>query len=150
MKVRQQAYFVLASNDLLPHEITAEVGIEPDEMRERGSRSTQPLRPVDNTWKLMGADIEQELDVQIGVLIDRLEPVGDRIQSLVSDHDVSATLQIVRYLGDEAGIEESLETPLKRLRRLPGQHQLLGWHLDQRALNFLVAIRAELDVDEYG
>lgn len=33
---------------------------------------------------------------------------------------------------------------------LPGQHQLLSWHVDIRIMEFLRNTRAELDVDEYG
>jgi hypothetical protein len=35
------------------------------------------------------------------------------------------------------------------LQSLPGQHHLLGWQLDAQVLAFLVAVGAELDVDEY-
>jgi hypothetical protein len=31
-----------------------------------------------------------------------------------------------------------------------GQHQLLGWVLDREVLEFLPAVDAVLDVDEYG
>jgi hypothetical protein len=36
------------------------------------------------------------------------------------------------------------------MKKLPGQHQLLGWHLGTEDLAFLASISAVLDVDEYG
>ncbi|MFG3700121.1 hypothetical protein ACGF5C_19695 [Micromonospora sp. NPDC047620] len=48
------------------------------------------------------------------------------------------------------GEEEDLSSPVEGWQKLPGQHQLLGWHLDGRALEFLRLTGAELDVDEYA
>jgi hypothetical protein len=56
----------------------------------------------------------------------------------------------VRYFNDDDGEEESPQPEGTDLIRLPGQHQLLGWHLDRRVLKFLHHTGAELDVDEYG
>jgi hypothetical protein len=39
------------------------------------------------------------------------------------------------------------DTPLQKL---PGQHQLLGWHLDRDAVRLLARVGAEIDADEYG
>jgi len=62
-----------------------------------------------------------------------------------------ASIGVVRHFeeGEEEVIREG-EVDGLRLESLPGQHQLLGWHLDAEVLAFLVAIGAELDVDEYG
>ena len=50
--------------------------------------------------------------------------------------------------------EESFEAVVtedgKLLERLPGQHQLLGWHLTHEQLGFLASIRCSIDADEYG
>jgi hypothetical protein len=62
---------------------------------------------------------------------------------------VVAVLQIVRYLDDDNGDEEQL-TGVGDLEKLSGQHQLLGWHLGRRVVQFLDEVDAELDVDEYG
>ena len=62
-------------------------------------------------------------------------------------------LQVVRYLDDDQGEDEKLTEVTKdgrQLVKLSGQHQLLGWHLDRRALDFLQRTHAEVDVDEYG
>jgi hypothetical protein len=37
-----------------------------------------------------------------------------------------------------------------RLESLPGQHQLLGWHLSPRVIDFLWVTHASLDFDKYG
>ena len=36
------------------------------------------------------------------------------------------------------------------LEELPGQHQLLGWHLSPRAIDFLWMTHVLLDFDEMG
>jgi hypothetical protein len=60
---------------------------------------------------------------------------------------------VVRYLGawlaEDEGEEEEI-TEIDGLEKLPGQHQLLGWHLSRPTMEFLLDIGAELDVDEYG
>jgi hypothetical protein len=65
-----------------------------------------------------------------------------------------ATLQLVRYLGawldDDEGEEEGEITVTEVGTKLPGQHQLLGWHLATDVLAFVVDVGAEIDVDEYG
>ena len=66
---------------------------------------------------------------------------------------------MVRYFDDDEGEEEVLTPsrtegvaiPIWSGRvKLPGQHQLLGWHLDRKTMEFLVEVGAEVDADEYG
>lgn len=97
------------------------------------------------------------LDEMIAHLVDRVEPFSEAIGRLARELDQGrgddgscAVLQVVRYLDDEDGEEEDLRPPHQGFEKIAGQHQLLGWHLDRRVLQFLVATRAELDVDEYG
>ncbi len=59
-------------------------------------------------------------------------------------------LQLVRYFDDEDGEEEELSPSDAPLRKLAGQHQLLGRHLEADSLRFLARVRAAIDADEYG
>lgn len=61
-----------------------------------------------------------------------------------------AALRVVRFFGAEQGQEEQPAPYGEQLVKLPGRHQLLGWTLSRRTLEFLVASGADLDVDEYG
>ncbi|WP_231948641.1 hypothetical protein [Jiangella alkaliphila] len=61
-----------------------------------------------------------------------------------------STLQVVRIFDHPDGEEEAVPPSVDGLTKLAGQHQLLGWHLDARTLDFLRTTRAELDVDEYA
>ncbi|SCF37360.1 hypothetical protein GA0070215_12153 [Micromonospora marina] len=56
----------------------------------------------------------------------------------------------MRVFEHPAGEPEDLSGPVDGLQKLPGQHQLLGWHLDRRTLEFLRLTGAELDIDEYA
>jgi hypothetical protein len=58
-------------------------------------------------------------------------------------------MSVVRYFNDDEGEEEAFSAPNAPLQKLQGQHQLLGWNLGSRVLGFLVAVGADLDVDEY-
>ncbi|MEV4384681.1 hypothetical protein AB0J68_02965 [Micromonospora sp. NPDC049580] len=59
-------------------------------------------------------------------------------------------LQVVRVFEHPDGEEDDLSGPVDGLEKLAGQHQLFGWHVDGRVLEFLRLTRAELDVDEYA
>lgn len=97
------------------------------------------------------------VDEMIDHLVDRLAPFSRAIGRLAEelnrgqgDDGPCAVLQVVRYLDDEDGEEEALCPSHQGFEKIAGQHQLLGWHLDRRVLQFLISTRAELDVDEYG
>nr|WP_255279509.1 hypothetical protein [Actinomadura madurae] len=88
--------------------------------------------------------------------MDRLFEHAERIGALALELDgagegwPAATLQVVRMFEHPDGEEEDRPAPVGGLEKLPGQHQLLGWHLDGRVLEFLRLTRAELDIDEYA
>lgn len=155
VRIRQYVYFALHSERTPAHVLTAGIGVEPDEIAVRGSRHAEPPRPVRHAWKVVCRERGRTIDEQVERLLDRLEPYVDRIAALVERIDetepgVTATLQIVRSFDDEDGEEEEPGPTSGDLTLLPGQHQLLGWHLDRRALTFLHRVGAEIDVDEYG
>ncbi|MGN9889902.1 DUF4279 domain-containing protein [Micromonospora sp. L31] len=156
MIISQYAYFALSSNRVSSAEITARLGIEPDEIVVRGSRRANPVRPASHRWKITCRKPGLTVDEQINRIVDRLFGHAERIGELAVELDNSdgapgaSMLQVVRVFEHPDGEEEDLTSPVEGLQKLPGQHQLLGWHIDARVLEFLRLTRAELDVDEYG
>lgn len=156
MRVRQYVYFSLRSDHVPAHVMTARLGMEADEILVKGSKRDNFPLPRVHAWKVVCRAGGLTVDEQIGCVIDRLEPIADQIAALAIEIDsvdwegVTATLQVVRYFNDDDGEEENPQPDGTDLVRLPGQHQLLGWHLDRRVLKFLHNTGAELDVDEYG
>ncbi|MGN9805502.1 DUF4279 domain-containing protein [Micromonospora sp. L32] len=156
MIISQYAYFALSSNRVSAAEITARLGIEPDEIVVRGSRLASPVRPASHRWKITCRKPGLTVDEQINRIVDRLFGHAERIGELAVELDNSdgapgaSMLQVVRVFEHPDGEEEDLTSPVEGLQKLPGQHQLLGWHIDARVLEFLRLTRAELDVDEYG
>ncbi|XVQ14103.1 DUF4279 domain-containing protein [Spirillospora sp. CA-255316] len=156
MRVSQYAYFALHSSVVSAAEMAAGLGLEPDEVLVRGSRTADPPRPARHTWKIVCRDRGLRVDEQIDRIVGRLGPYRDRIVALTRDlavHDPEhggAVLEIVRHFDHPDGEEEELSPPGAEPWKLAGQHQLLGWGLDRRVLEFLLATGAYLDVDEYG
>ncbi|MCX5067776.1 DUF4279 domain-containing protein [Micromonospora lupini] len=155
MLVSQYAYFALSSVRVPAAEITARLGIEPDEVVVRGSRQVDPARPATHRWKIACRKPGLGVDEQIAQIVDRLFTHAGRIGELAAELDRvdeasgASVLQVVRVFEHPDGEEEDLAGPVDGMQKLPGQHQLLGWHLDARVLEFLRRTRAELDVDEY-
>jgi hypothetical protein len=154
MKISQRVYFAIRSETFTAAAVTAFLGTAPDEIKVHGSKRTQPPVPVMHSWSLHCRDRGLMLDAQIGKILARIEPLRPRLQDLAARPDVDLVLFIVRFFGDEDGEEESIDTVTTEegavLERLPGQHQLLGWHLTWEQLGFLAAIRCSIDADEYG
>jgi hypothetical protein len=117
-----------------------------------------------HVWEIACSEGGLTVDAQVGRLVELLLPVepalvllaaelGSDSREVGSDGESRAgcELSIVRYFDDEAGEEEEDGRMAgSDLVRLPGQHQLLGWHLGADVLTFLVRVGAVLDVDEYG
>ncbi|MCP9948405.1 DUF4279 domain-containing protein [Actinomadura madurae] len=156
MRVSQYVYFALKSTRVPATEISARLGIEADESKVRGSRLARPPRPVAHTWRIVCRRPGLTVDEQIAQVVDRLFEHAERIGALALELDgagegwPAATLQVVRMFEHPDGEEEDRPAPVGGLEKLPGQHQLLGWHLDGRVLEFLRLTRAELDIDEYA
>ena len=103
-------------------------------------------------------------DEQLAVLLDRLVPHANNIAALaaalrtadglVPGSRDAAQLSVARWfnIGDGEEEDDGLVTldDARVIERAGGQHQLLGWCLDRRTLEFLHAVGAELNVDEYG
>ena len=153
MRIKQYVYFGIFSEQVPAVDVTARLRVEPDEVRVRGSRSVQPVRPVAHSWHVRCDEAGLTVDDQIERVVGRLEPVAGEIGALVAELAAAgsgaAVLQVVRHFGHSSG-EEDDGGVVDGAERFAGQHQLLGWHLDPRVVDFLVRTHAELNVDEYG
>jgi uncharacterized protein DUF4279 len=150
LRIRQYTYFSIRSDDLDAAAIAALVSIAPDQVLVRGSRVADPPVPRAHAWKLVANEKGLRVDEQATRLLERLRPVEAQLLELAADWGCSLALQVVRDFDNEAGEEEILPSPEARFQKLPGQHQLLGWHLEADDLAFLARIGADIDVDEYG
>ncbi|MGW0664740.1 DUF4279 domain-containing protein [Streptodolium elevatio] len=151
MPVRQYFYFALSSKRTSAAAMTAHLGIEPDEVLVRGSRTTQPAAiPTTHKWQMVCREPRFRIDEQISCVLDRLAPHTPRIAELVrrlatedDSANCAAVLEVVRYFNDDAPADDAPQT------RAAEPPNLLGWHLDRTVLDFLTATGAILDVDEY-
>jgi hypothetical protein len=154
VRIRQYVYFGLLSSKTSAADITARLRMEPDKGVVRGSRT--PARPVCHAWQVVCADRGLAVDEQLAQVVHRLAPRSAEIIALARElraddpEHGGAVMRVVRYFDAEDGEEEELSPPDAPLRKLAGQHQLLGWVLDREVLEFLLAVDAVLDVDEYG
>ncbi|MEV0027880.1 DUF4279 domain-containing protein [Nocardia sp. NPDC050793] len=115
-------------------------------MRVMGSRSPERVLPRFHAWKIVRRSNDSVGD-QVQHLVDRLEPVRAELVALCSDDEVSPVMQVVRYFGDPDGVEASPDgIAWDQAKDWP---RPLGWHLPLSVLEFLVATRTELDIDEY-
>lgn len=160
--IRQYCYFSLDSLTVSAAEVTARLSVEPDEVKVRGSHRVRPkLIPVHHSWRVVCDLPGLTVDEQLERIVARLHPVAAEIgcytrEGAAEGFELTARLQVVRNFNDEDD-EESEEDDAHdevvdgvEMRRLGGQHQLLGWHLDRSVLEFLTVTGAELDIDEYG
>lgn len=154
MKISQRVYFDISSETVPAAAVTAYLGVEPDELKVRGARRTQPPIPALHSWSLHCRERGLALNAQVGKVLARIQPMQARLFELVMSHDVYFGLIIVRHFDDPDGEEECFDAVItedgKLLERLPGQHQLLGWSLTQDQLGFLASIRCSIWADEYG
>jgi hypothetical protein len=149
-RIRQYVYFAVRSEAVNADEVSRRLGLEPDRVMVRGSRTAEPPRPTANAWQIVCDEPGMTIDEQVKVVLQRLRPAEPRLVELAKDPDCSVVLQLVRYLDDEEGEPERLSHSDAGLQKLGGQHQLLGWHLSSDDLGFLSRIGASIDADEYG
>ena len=153
MRIRQYVYFSVYSETATAEEIASYLGLDPDRMAVRGSRSTDPPRPPEHRWELVCELPGLQIDEQVASVLGRLRRVEHRLVTIGAEllgEGGGCVLGVVRSFNDDEGEEEELSPPDAPLQKLAGQHQLLGWHLDADTLTFLSRIGAEIDADEYG
>lgn len=148
MRILRYGYLGVSSESLDPDTITARLGIEPDRVEVRGSRSVDPLRPVAHRWRL-DASPGGTVDAHLEELLGRIEPVADRLVALTAGGEATATIVVVRSFDHPDGVEEEVDE-VGPLQKAAGQHQLLGFGLEPRMLGRLAELGIGLDVDEYG
>ncbi|MFI6979138.1 DUF4279 domain-containing protein [Embleya sp. NPDC050154] len=151
MPVNQYVYFALSSRYTTAAEMTAILGLEPDETTVRGSRTTDPKAiPVLHRWKVVCREPGLRVDEQITRVLARLAPRTEAIAALARRLDAeeregpSAVLEVVRRFNDEPGPPGH---PDSRDGGTPPN--LFGWHLDREVLDFLQTTGTVLDIDEY-
>lgn len=125
---------MLVSTVVTAAEITADLGIEPDRIRVRGSRRPDPPLPTLHMWEVVSNSPGLRVDEHIGVLVTHLQEhsasigaMARRIQERDPTPSVGSVLRVVRHLGDEEDGEEEdeglIELPtgerLERLRPRP-------------------------------
>jgi hypothetical protein len=151
MRIKQRCFFGIRTDDMPADEITSRLGLEPDGVLVRASRSVEPPRPAVHLWHVSCDDPGLRVDDQVERVLLRLESkidaIADLVRELGADDRGSAVLQIARFFDYPDGEEDDGDYGVEGGS---GQHQLLGWHLDRRVLDFLQRTHAELDVDEYG
>jgi uncharacterized protein DUF4279 len=151
VKIQQSAYFALRSPTLPADEIGARIGLPPDRIAVRGSRMRAPDQPAHHAREIHCEEPALRVDELIERVVARLAGHRTPIRQLVIDaDDVTATLHVVRRFDDDDGEQEAFATRGDGLEKLPGQHQLLGWHLEHEIIKFLVDVGADVDIDEYG
>jgi hypothetical protein len=159
VRIRQYVYFGLWSSALTASQITGRLGIEPTDFSVRGSRIPDPPYPRSHRWMLKcdqaGLRVEEQIERVMTPLLSRHGQIAALVEELSQDDPPGgAKLQVVRYYDDEDGEEgsgrETVTPDGSVFERLPGQYQLLGWHVDSETMDFLRAVGAEVDVDEYG
>src|SRR5690349_18046286 len=134
MRVEQYSYFALKSLSVTAAEMTRRLGVEPDEVTVRGSRSIERDVPRVHAWKIVRRSVEA-VDEQVQHLVDRLLSVRDELVRLTADPEIDAVMQVVRYFNDD-GQADSEKAPV-------------GWGLQPPTIAFLADVRAWVDVDEY-
>jgi ribosomal protein S18 acetylase RimI-like enzyme len=130
MRVEQYSYFALWSETVPAADISVRIGLEPDEMLVRGSKSAERGIPRAHAWKIVERGHDR-VDEQIRHIIERLKPIRDELVRLAADPEIAAGLTVVRYFRDSHDDAD------------------VGWWVTAESVAFLAAVGASLDVDEY-
>lgn len=155
VRIKQYVYFSLDSEHISGQAMAEKIGLAADHVDVRGSKISGPRpKPLFHSWEIVCDSAGLTVDEQTARVLDRLRPYQQAIRDCVAADGCSAVLMIVRYFGawlhDDEGDEEEITVTEDGLEKLPGQHQLLGWHLSTGVLEFLLDVGAEIYADEYG
>src|SRR3984893_3426357 len=105
MRIVQYAYFIVYSDVYHPDEISARLGVQPDSISWRASKSSDPPRPVTNMWQL-NPKVSGTIDVMVEDLVDRLEPLGKQIGALTKRDASKIAINVVRRFDDPDGVDD--------------------------------------------
>ncbi len=109
LQVRQKAVFALSSATITAEEMTTALGMEPDRVSKRGSKSASPARPAFHSWAVEApAGNVDAFTEQVDALVARLEPISDRLATLAQ-----------RVIQDPSGAPYPQWPTIRRLSRVP-------------------------------
>lgn len=150
MKLRQYVKFGVLSDTLDPGQLTSRIGVQPDEVRVKGSRHELPKPVPRSHWWIVRCDTRKvDVGAQVADVMARVTPARAALRELLAGGDAEAQLSVVRWFGDDDGDEEVGFVGGPDGSILREGVSLYGWHLDHDVLEFLADIGADLDVDEY-
>jgi len=122
---RRTVEFLVVSSGRSGGQLTSEIGMEPDNVRNGSGRFAHEV-----AWVVRAAgDGESDLSTLIEDLLARVEPFIVGVERLVKTSDDVAVLRIVQYIGDD---------PVGP-----------GFSLTSSAIETLSRVGAMLDVDQY-
>lgn len=130
MRVEQYTCFVLVSETVSAADISVRLGMEPDEVLVRGGKWPVHDVPRAHAWKIVRRG-EERVDEQVEHVVERLKPIRDELVALTADPEITARLTVVRYFRESVDGGD------------------VGWWVSAESVEFLAAVRASLDVDEY-
>ena len=113
VRIKQHASFAIYSTSVAADEVERLVGLQPDRVSVRGSRTTSPPRPVAHVWEVRCEERGLTVDEQVDRIVARLSPYRPAIRKVVDEiDDAHAVLGVVRsfgaWLADGDGEEEDL------------------------------------------
>ena len=116
-------------------EMSAVLGLEPDEITVRAVDLVDPPVPNSHEWMVTCRDPEKTVDEQVEDLVQRLAPYTSQIARLAAhleqDECGGARLHIVRQVNTPTAFMSDS-----------------SWRLKRQVLNFLHVTNADLNVDE--
>ena len=143
VRVRQYVHFSITSQHVTASEITARLGIEPDEVTVRGSRLTDPATPPTHAWTITCTQPGLSVDQQLLRIVSRLRPCFDDVIALSGELAAAdpeyggVSLELVSYpdahpAAGETAAGVGVLDPLRQ------------WALERDAIQFLLATNAAL------
>lgn len=150
LSIKQYSYLTVSSKVLTSQEIEDTLKLKADKHTfwGKGRLRMDPTYQISNVWELI-VNESTRVDDQIELLIKRVLPVKDRLVELKRSTDIEVSISVVRHFDDPEGEHEMIDEDAEFIK-LPGQHQLLGWHLSTKVIKFLHETEAEIDIDEYN
>jgi hypothetical protein len=116
-------------------EMSAVLGLEPDEITVRAVDLVDPPVPTSHEWMVTCRDPEKTVDEQVEDLVQRLAPYTTQIARLAAhleqDECGGARLHIVRQVNTPTAFMSDS-----------------SWRLKRQVLHFLHVTNADLNVDE--
>jgi Domain of unknown function (DUF4279) len=129
------ASFGLWSRRMPASDMSAVLGLEPDEITVRAVDLVDPPVPASHEWMVTCRDPEKTVDEQVEDLVQRLAPYTAQIAQLAAhleqDECGGARLHIVRQVNTPTAFMSDS-----------------SWRLKRQVLQFLHVTNADLNVDE--